>query len=97
MRIQSIVLALSAAALAIPATAAESNAGVRYSDLDLTTEHGQEVLANRIDLAARAMCGMNDVRTGTIMPRGKARACYEQAKASATQLIAERVAQDKRG
>lgn len=97
MRIPSIALALSAAAFTLPAAAAEGRVGIRYTDLDLATEHGQQVLARRIDTAARAMCGMDDIRTGTIMPNSRSSECYERAKASATKQIADRVAQDKRG
>lgn len=100
MRVPSIALALSAAAFtlpALPAAAADGQMAVSYSDLNLTSEHGQRVLARRIDSAARAICKMDGIQTGTLLPNSQARACYERAKATATEQIAERVAQDKRG
>lgn len=99
MTIRTTFLALAAAApialLAAPASAAGDSAGVKYSDLDLTTEHGQTVLARRIDATARKLCGMDDIRTGTILRSRESNDCYERAKASATKLVAERVAREK--
>ncbi len=96
MLIRSTVLALAAATLAVPAVAADEDATtVRYADLDLTTEHGQEVLSRRIDAAARAMCGMDDVRTGTIMRNSKAGKCFERARASVNEQVAQLVARSK--
>jgi UrcA family protein len=95
MRTLSIVLALAAASVAVPAAAAEpAQIGVRYADLDLSTGDGRATLDRRIEEAARAMCG-RDVTTGTILLNGKSSRCVERAKASVHKTIAERVARDR--
>ena len=55
MRMQSFALALAAAALSVPATAADEapSVGVRYGDLDLTSAEGQRQLDLRLERAAR--------------------------------------------
>jgi len=42
---------------------------VTYQDLDLSTEQGRQELDNRIDSAARKVCGYDDVRTGSNQAR----------------------------
>lgn len=93
MKIAPFILALSAASLAVPAAAEPAELKVKYSDLDLSTEAGQATLNRRIDQSARQLCGRG-VSTGTILSSGRAKECYERAKASAHEMIAERVARD---
>jgi len=95
MRIAAIVLLLATASATVPAAAAETaQIGVRYADLDLSTEEGRATLDRRIEESARAICG-RDVTTGTILPSGKSSQCVERAKASVHKTIAERVARDR--
>jgi len=94
MKIASLIMALSAVTLAVPAAAAaEPQLKVKYSDLDLSTEAGQATLNRRIDQSARQLCGRG-VSTGTILSSGRAKDCYERARTSAHQMIAERVARE---
>ena len=93
---------LAAAALLGAATAFVSPAGaetsasvaVKYSDLNLSSRSGQAQLDRRIDKAARSICGIDDVITGSRLPSTEARQCYEQAKASVHDQVAERIARD---
>lgn len=83
MRIRSTILALAAVALAIPAAATEADAGsvgVRYNDLNLASKAGQEELDRRLDRAARSVCGMDAVRTGTRLASADSRRCYREAR-----------------
>lgn len=93
MKTRSAILAaaLGAAMLSAPAVAAGPSTGIRYADLNLTTPEGQAQLDRRIDDAAKAMCGIADIRTGTILQGTKQKECYESAKASAHKQIAERL------
>lgn len=98
MRFAPLAAALAAACLAVPAVAADNTVqiGVRYADLDLSTEAGRATLDQRVEAAAREMCG-TQVTTGTILPNSKIGRCVERAKASVHETIAERVARDRRG
>jgi UrcA family protein len=72
--------ALAAATIATPALAERdtevSVATVRYSDLDLSTERGLNTLQNRLENAAREVCGMNERFSGSQIPAGESRKCY---------------------
>ena len=94
MKSRSAILAaaLGAAMLSVPALAETATAGITYSDLNLASAQGQQQLDRRIDSAARAMCGITDIRTGTILQGSKQRQCYEQAKATAHKQVAEQIA-----
>lgn len=90
--------AVLGAAMAAPASAQAPEAvTVRHSDLDLSTEAGQAQLERRIDRAARAACGLNEVSTGTRLPTGFARQCYNDAKARVHEQVAEAIARSDRG
>ena len=86
MSIRIISLALAAtAAFAVPAAAETQTTtrGVQYKDLDLATEAGQKELENRLDSAAREVCG---VRRATLIPieiRVRFDNCAEDATARA--------------
>jgi UrcA family protein len=83
MSIRIISLALAAtAAFAVPAAAATQTTtrGVQYKDLDLSTDAGQKVLEDRLDNAAREVCGMNEKYVGSrVVPR-ESRDCYRDAR-----------------
>lgn len=73
------IFATIGAVLAVQPAIAESRA-VTYDDLDLSTRQGQKTLAMRIDRAAREVCGVDAVITGTRVPPPEARECVRQAK-----------------
>lgn len=101
MRIQSLALALSAAAaLSVPAMAADdqpNRTSVRYHDLDLSTEAGQKELDRRLDKAARQVCGMNAATTGSRVASRDARDCYRQARTTLDRQFAAVVNRETRG
>jgi UrcA family protein len=88
----AILAAVLSAALATPALAEAPNASIRTSDLNLATAQGQEQLDRRIDAAARAMCGISDIRTGTILQGNKQKQCFEHARVTARQQVAAQLA-----
>ncbi len=95
MRYSAILAAaLSAAVLATPAAANTSTVGVKYADLNLTTEAGQAALDARIDRAAREVCGVDDIRTGTRAPSASARQCYKETKSNVHKQVAERIVRE---
>ena len=100
MRLQSLALALAAAALAVPAAAAEDEAptvGVRYSDLDLTSEAGQNELDNRLERAAREVCGMNEKHVGSRIIPQHSRECYREARRELDVQFAQLVSRKSAG
>ncbi|MFW2349578.1 UrcA family protein [Qipengyuania sp.] len=83
---------LAAAALALSATAAQAKSVlVTYDDLDLGSIAGQNVLTQRIDKAAREVCGHKRGGTRNLRFDMETRACFEKAKASAGAEMAARV------
>ena len=100
-------LAITAAAigLAVTATPALAAAGpaagntmnVSLAGIDLDTPEGQEMLDQRIDRAARDVCNLDRVRTGTRIRSRASIDCYEKAKASAKQQVAAIVEKQRRG
>ena len=88
----------AATAFAAPA-AAETPAtlAVKYSDLNLATEAGQAQLERRIDKAARSVCMVDDVTTGSRLRSSEGRQCYEETKARVHEQIAQAIARDTRG
>jgi UrcA family protein len=100
MRIQSTILALAAATLAVPAIAADdagSAVSVRYNDLNLASKAGQEELDRRLERAARSVCGLDAIRTGTRLRSAEARRCYREARATLDKQFASLVSNDARG
>ncbi len=84
--------ALAAAAPIQAAPGEPVQATVRYTDLDLGTAEGRDALENRIEAAARAMCGLNEApTTGTRMPSASSRACYKKATSQIGESIARAV------
>lgn len=60
MRVMCVCVALAFARSAVPAgsaTAGEKNVAVRYGDLDLSKPAGQHAFKNRLEIAARRVCG----------------------------------------
>lgn len=61
---------------------------VTLEDLNLSSEEGRIVLERRIDRAARQVCGMDEIITGTrITPQDRQR-CYLASKASTREQLA---------
>lgn len=69
---------------------------VTYADLDLTTTDGRKELDRRITHAARQVCGMDQILTGTRIVPPEARQCYRKALRQVRQEMAERVATENR-
>lgn len=94
MRYPQILAAavLGASVIATPA-AAETGVAVKYSDLDLSTERGQQALERRIDSAAREACGM-DVVTGRFSPSTAQRQCLRETKTRVGEQVAQTIARD---
>ena len=84
---------LAATVFAVPASASSSGAvNVKYTDLDLNTEAGQAQLERRIDKAAREVCGVGEIHTGSIMPSRASQQCYAQTKATVHEQVAQAIA-----
>jgi UrcA family protein len=84
------VAALSVASLAIGAHADESVVQVpartvHYSDLNLNTQAGAEVLYHRIRSAAEQVCG--DVGSRQLEEAAAARACVDQAVVASIRAV----------
>lgn len=87
---------LAALALGATATAAAAeNLVVRYDDLDLATTKGQKALNQRIDRAARDVCGAGEIVTGTRVDRTSA--CVASARNAARVQMAALVEHAQRG
>ena len=87
-------IALAAAAIGLVATPAFAGtaelptAKVSVAGLDLDSPEGQKMLDQRIDRAAKSVCRVSDIRTGTRLKSAEARDCYTKAKASAKRQVA---------
>ncbi len=89
------------ALLAAPALAAQEGeartTGVSYSDLDLSTEDGRKELDNRIEDAAKEVCGMNERSTGSNMATRESRQCFRNAKRQLEEHFASVIEDERRG
>ena len=87
------------AAMPVPAAAqdAPASTAIEFSDLNLATPAGQKALEARIQRSARQVCGMDEVRTGSIMQSRAATQCYRQALRSARERVAEAVRHNQQG
>ncbi|MEP3052070.1 MAG: UrcA family protein [Erythrobacter sp.] len=96
----TVAAALGLAAISTPALAGNADAPtmvVQFEDLDLNTAEGQEQLDKRIDDAAREVCGVDQVRTGTRIRSHEQMRCYDRARQSAANQIATLIEQRQRG
>ena len=66
-------------------------AAVRYSDLDLATADGQQVLQRRIESAAREVCGTAERITGSLLPSTSSQTCYIRAINNMEREVAARI------
>ena len=88
MRIRPLIVAAAAAATLATTPAFAESVRVEYKDLDLPSSQGQAALQGRIEAAARQVCGMGDIRTGTRVPDAGARECYKTVLADMEQKFA---------
>lgn len=79
MKRTAFALAAFGALFAAQPAFAES-IGVKYSDLDLGTKAGQQELSLRIGTAAKKVCGLNDISTGTRVQNPEARSCVAEVR-----------------
>ena len=87
MKRTTLALAALGALFAAQPAFAES-VTISYKDLDLSTAAGQEKLDQRIDAAAKKVCGFNDLTTGTRIPTREARECIADARQKLEQRLA---------
>lgn len=84
-RTATFAAALAACLFAAPGFASDAAAGasveVKYRDLDLSTTAGTDELNRRLDKAAREVCGLDVVTTGTRISSREGRRCYNETKA----------------
>lgn len=97
MRLILPMIAIAAGALAVAPPALAASVKVSYNDLDLSTPQGQKELQNRITEAAKKVCGVYDVRTGTRLPSSDANACVRETRDQIAQQLAAVVDQHKAG
>lgn len=84
----ALLAALGLALPALPAAAQTQSVTIVYKDLNLASAEGQAALERRIEKAARAACGANDVTSGTRLKDGKTRNCVAAAKQEAEAQLA---------
>lgn len=97
--------ALATAALGLAVTATPALAGpsdrpvekVSTAGLDLATPAGQKLLERRITRAAKSVCQVDQVRTGTRLKRAANQACVAKARASAKRQVAAMIADQRLG
>ena len=93
-----IIATLSALALVVPMAGARAESiSIEYSDLNLASPEGQRKLERRIDAAARKVCNLDRVQTGTRIRNPDALVCYEQAKVQAKRQLAAVVERTAKG
>lgn len=82
-----------------PAMAAETAAPIviKTNDLNLADPQAQQTLDRRIDRAARSVCGMNEIRTGTLLTSPRAKACYRNALRTTRAQLAQVTENARRG
>lgn len=88
MKRPALALAAAIGGLLVAQPAFAESVEVHHSDLDLSTAEGREELDRRVDAAARKVCGLDDIRTGTRIRSRDARECYKDARAQISQRIA---------
>lgn len=99
------ILALATAAIGLAVTATPALAEnevvkttrVSVAGLDLATPEGQRMLDSRVRAAAREVCDIGEVSTGSRIKSVSARICYRKALVSAKRQVAALVADYQRG
>ena len=91
-------LILAAAGLALTASVAQAESRtVAHNDLNLATPEGQAALTKRVDNAARQICEYYPGKHSALHMRLKAHACFESAKAGASEQVAARIEEQSLG
>ncbi len=70
---------------------------VSYEGLDLSTAKGQKLLEQRVEIAARRVCGFDDARTGTRLRPAGMHTCLAKARTNARSQVAAVIAAQQRG
>jgi len=100
---KTLAIATTALGLAFTASPALADQEERLTvsisteGLDLSSPEGQRILEERIDRAAREVCQVNRVPTGTRIRRHSNNACVAKARASAKHQIATIIEDQRRG
>lgn len=105
MKTPKIAIALAGAAVGLAFTAAPALAGsddlrtqeVTFAGIDLDTVEGQRMLDQRVERAARAVCGYDELGVGTRIRSNEARDCLAKARASAKSQVAAIIEDQRRG
>jgi UrcA family protein len=97
MRPTPLILAAAAGVLLASGPAIAESIAVPYNDLDLSTAQGQKQLEQRIDKAAKQVCGVNAAVTGTRLPPPDAYRCVKQAKQQIERKLAALLDRQKAG
>lgn len=97
MKTTLIALAASLTALTPIAAMAQQSVTVEHRDLNLGTPEGQAALDRRVDAAARKVCSLDTVRTGTRIRSAENFECYRQAKAQVKKQVAAALAAQQLG
>ena len=98
-------LAIATAAVGLVFTATPALAGpaelprqeVSIAGIDLATPEGQRMLDQRIERAARQVCQVDTIRTGTRIRSHAAQTCLAKARVSAQQQVASIMEDQRRG
>ncbi len=89
------LVALSALTLGLVSTSvAARDFVVEHSDLDLSTKHDQRIMKSRVKAAAEEFCGVEKVRTGTMLQDAKKVACAKELTRLANEQIAALISQE---
>jgi UrcA family protein len=88
MHFRPLILATAAAAALAATPALADSVTVQYDDLNLSNAQDQATLRSRIETAAREVCGIGEVRTGTRIRSAAARKCYQSALADINRQFA---------
>ena len=84
----------------VPAAAApekEREMIVHYDDLNLASAKGQKILERRLTAAARAVCGLDNQKTGTRIRTEAENRCFRLARATAMERHAQLVTRNQLG
>ncbi|MHA6332357.1 UrcA family protein [Qipengyuania sp. CAU 1752] len=91
MRLPLIAFAATASLMAgTPAIAADESEimVVAYKDLDLSSAEGQRTLQIRIDAAAKKICGVGELQTGSRLTAKSSTKCFREARRIANRHMA---------
>lgn len=100
---KTLAIATAAVGLAFTATPAFAQEAevrvqqINVAGINLETAEGQRLLEQRVDRAARQVCGFDQARVGTLIRSAESRDCYVKARANARQQVATIVEDQQRG